>query len=428
MKSRLRIRDRLYSVVEKHGIQKLIAALFAVFLLWTIVEQPYRNGPPIRSDGKGYHIWVGAFRSLDFNFCRFKADLTYSISVENTANGRCGVKYPPGVALFQAPFTIYSPVPAKSNRLFSDYSHYMILLIGSGLLLASLWLVNSSLDYFNVSTAHRVIAMIGGLFGTGLFHYATYDASFSHIYSTFGVSAILYLAIKLRQDPESFSQKHLLWWAILCLWLYLVRQTNLFPIVFICLFAIVPNPIARKQIAFSASGAMATIFALLILIGYNYYVTGEFLISSYGAEGFHPFGKFSYEVLFSYRRGLFLYYPFALIALTLAIFAKQRALALCFFALIASYVLLYGTWHSWWLGAGMGHRGFVEAMPIAMVLVATGLTQFRKSPIRWAAYTAIIFSSFVTLRVMTAYWAGDFPFGGADKALYMKTVLGSSEG
>lgn len=342
----------------------------------------------------------------------------------NTENGRCGVKYPPGVALFQAPFTIYSPVPAKKNQLFSDFSHHMILLIGSGLLLASLWLINLSLDFFHIGETTRLLAMLGGSFGTGLFHYATYDASFSHIYSTFGIAAILYLAIRLREDPDSFGTKQFFLWAALCFWLYLVRQTNIFPIVLLCLYAMTPNPLAKNKVVFALSGAAASIAALLILIGYNHYVTGEFIISSYGNEDFHPIGKFSYEVLFSYERGLFIYYPFALIAVGFALFAKQRVLSISFLALIGCYTLLYGTWHSWFLGGGMGHRGFVEATPLAIVVAAIGLAQISRNTLKWVVYGAIIFSCFVTLRVMSAYWQSDFPFGGADKELYHRTVFG----
>lgn len=405
---------------------RLLAGLLAALLLLTIVFKPYNNGPPIRSDGAGYHIWVAAFRTLDFNFCAYKDRIGPSISVVNEAKGLCGVKYPPGVALFQAPFTILSPIPAKPNQLYSDYSHYMILLLGACLLLGTLWFIKKTMAFFPHRETDLYVAMFAGVFGTGVFHYATYDASFSHVYSMFGISAIVYLATVFRQAPDAFKSKHLLAWTLLCFWLYLVRQTNLFPIVAICIYAIWPRVFATPSIQFALSGALASIAALVLLLTYNYYVTGDIVISSYGSERFHSLGKFTYEVFFSYERGLFVYYPFAIFAMAFALYAlvsAHRALALCFIVLVGLYALLYGSWHSWFLGGGMGHRGFVEIMPVGIVLVTIGLNQIESTALRYSLIGTIVASCYVTIVVMGHYWEGLFPFGGADKALFLKTLL-----
>lgn len=402
--------------------------LLGLLLLFTIVAKPYKNGPPIRSDGEGYHIWLAAFKTADFNFCRFKKELapSYSISYINKEKGVCGIKYPPGVALFQAPFTIMSPIPAKKNRLFSDYSHYMILLLGAALLMATLWLTYQTLLLYGpISNGIVVPTFFAGVFGTGLFHYATYDASFSHIYSAFGVSALLYLATLFRKKPQSFTSKHLAYWSGLCFWLYLVRQTNLFPIVIICLYAVLPKLFVKRNLIFAASGALGAIAALGLLLLYNYYVTDTLVVSSYGEERFYSVGKFANKVLFSYNRGVFLYYPFIGFAVGTAVLMLRRDLRLtsAFLALITTYVLMYGSWHSWYLGGGMGHRGFVEAVPVAIAVVALGLKRLQQPWLRRIALVAIVASCYITISILVSYWEGRYPFGGGTKALYLMTLF-----
>lgn len=402
--------------------------LLGLLLLFTIVAQPYKNSPPIRSDGEGYHIWLAAFKTMDFNFCRFQKELapSYSISYINKEKGVCGVKYPPGVALFQAPFTLMSPIPAKKNRLFSDYSHYMILLLGSALLLATLWLTYQTLLLYGpISSSIVVTTSFAGVFGTGLFHYATYDASFSHIYSAFGVSALLYLATLFRKKPQSFTSKHLAYWGGLCFWLYLVRQTNLFPIVIICLYAVMPNLFAKRNLIFAASGAIGAIAGLGLLLLYNYYVTDTLVVSSYGQERFYSIAKFADKVLFSYNRGVFLYYPFVGFAVGAGVLLLRRNLGLAsaFLALIAAYVLMYGSWHSWYLGGGMGHRGFVETVPVAIVVVALGLNRLQHPWLRRIVSAGILASSYVTITILLSYWAGKYPYGGATKAKFFTALF-----
>jgi hypothetical protein len=55
------------------AMRTLQLPLFLLLLLTLIVVtwvQPYRNKPPIRSDGVGYHIWTHALLTLDFSFCQ----------------------------------------------------------------------------------------------------------------------------------------------------------------------------------------------------------------------------------------------------------------------------------------------------------------------------------------------------------------------
>src|SRR5689334_1373546 len=103
----------------------------------------------------------------------------------------------------------------------------------------------------------------------------------------------------------------------------------------------------RKETALGVGAVCAALLQIL----YNAYPGGRFSLSSYGEETFlwnHPH---QLEVLLSYDRGLFSYYPIvALMVICAWTVHSLRAAAAGFSFLLLSYVMLYGFWSSWQLG------------------------------------------------------------------------------
>ena len=65
--------------------------IVAAVLLPVTVFQPYRNGPAIRSDGAGYHIWTYALLKGDLAFTWFEGD---PISAWRTTEGVASRAHP----------------------------------------------------------------------------------------------------------------------------------------------------------------------------------------------------------------------------------------------------------------------------------------------------------------------------------------------
>lgn len=130
-----------------------LAAVFlsalAVLLSIITIVQPYNNSPPIRSDGIGYHAWVHAIQRGSINFCEHAEilDSVTSISMRNPAENKCGNKYPPGVGITQAPFTLFLG-SYDINQGFSELSHWIVLSLGSALLLATVFVTGKTLENF----------------------------------------------------------------------------------------------------------------------------------------------------------------------------------------------------------------------------------------------------------------------------------------
>jgi hypothetical protein len=72
--------------------------LLACLLIAVTLREPFRNAPPIRHDGAGYHAWTRAIVEGDFSFCIWQGEANL-ISYVDRARAMCQNKYPPGLAL-----------------------------------------------------------------------------------------------------------------------------------------------------------------------------------------------------------------------------------------------------------------------------------------------------------------------------------------
>ena len=398
-----------------------VAAFGLVLLLISFnLNDPFRFGTPIRSDGDGYHIWVIALKTLDFSMCKFADFLStsQSIAVENTANGVCGVKYPMGVGLFQFPFTFWW-ASADLSEGYSRNEHFAVSWLGAAMvyLTAAAGFVTLRLIQVQVFTA--LIAVTAVLFGAGVYHYGTFDASFSHIYTAFGISIAILLSV--WRSHLGWRFQHLVLLFFLLLWLYTIRQTNGLAIVVICSYAAWKSQANdRWKIGFSFGAAIALGIGLQVKL--NHYVTGHWTLSSYGSEGFNTWPPAIWDVIASSGAGLFIYYPIYLAVLVVGASQRLSSETISLFVVTIGYVLVYSVWHVPLLGAGFGHRGFVDAAPFVTLALGSGLRSVTRKA--FAAVTlALGVCVFISLQIMTSYWHRTYPIAGASYELFVSHVL-----
>jgi hypothetical protein len=397
-------------------IPYLPTVVFAVILGYVTAYQPYRNGPPIRSDGSGYHIWTFALKKLDFRFCEYQA-LGYT--EPGGIPGRCIAKWPPGVALFRFPVMVWF-VDVDNHESFSNGEHWVSLIVGAGLTLAIYLLGLRILRRVRVDPLEAQVVLFLLFFGTGLFHYGTYDSSFSHIYSAFGSTILMWQL--LRIDPRREGEAS--WWDCwlaggVGFFMILFRNTNV--LIVLCYMALVALQsttfMTKKRVLIGVSIGSAV--AIGIQLSYNHYASGHLAISSYLNESFIWDRPMISSVLFSYERGLFTYYPVVLFVLALGLARRaSRTLTLALLSLLLAYAIVYGFWHSWYLGGGFGHRGFVELVPLMIPAVGLGLGEIHDRAIqRWILMAASL-TLFIPVQIMLGYWSRSFPIGGASGADY----------
>lgn len=408
----------------------LSISFLAVTLLFITIVQPYNNSPPIRSDGTGHHIWVHAIKGGTLNFCDHRALLgpLDAISMMDESKQKCGNKYPPGVGIIQTPFTALF-TQANTDQGFSNTEHWLVLSLGSILLLGTALMSGKSLQNLGCKNSSIVLSSAAIIFGTGLFHYSTYDGSFSHIYSACLFSGTLLVATKKQDRQDQTIDRDVIIYAFLCMLLILTRQTNLILILGSSyILARNRNLTDQKKGAFALLSILATCCGIGFYIIYNYYHLGAFSLSTYGQEGVTRFAKHTLRVFASYERGLFTYYPICLLALAIGwISPKSRSVYLVFLCLIISYGLIYGSWSSWPLGGGFGHRGFVDMTPIMIIILGLNYDQIELSSYRrfWIPFisTLSVICIYITMTTQHAYWNSNYPYSGADQQIYWSTLI-----
>lgn len=396
----------------------LLAAL--VVVTWF---QPYRNKPPIRSDGVGYHIWTHALVTLDFRFCELaeRVGPEGGVSVRNPVTGICQNKYPPGVALlrlpFMAPFATREFAANPGQPLITAWEHRISLALGALALFLTVLFCFWTLRALEVSpeTAQSTVAV--SLFGTGLFHYGTYDSSFSHVYSALLVAILLWMLLGRSDRARGWGAHATV--GVLAALLILVRNTNILLVALGALTAVSPR--ARRHVLALIIGAAA---GASMQVAYNLLATGTITFSSYGAERFIWDRPMWPSVLLSYERGVFTYYPVLGIALAAGLFVRHtRRAALLLSALVLVLAVLYGFWSSWYLGGGFGHRGFVELVPAVALLL--GVAVEGMSPrARMVTFAACLIATCMTVQLMWGYWRRTLPFAHADGLLYWSHLWG----
>ena len=394
------------------------------------VATAYTPGPPIRSDGLGYHAWTRAILEGDLRFCQWESlQEVQAISVRNPEHpDRCGNKYPPGLALLRLPFM--APVASLDgdDLVPGDAEHGVSLGLGVLSLGLTCFFLLATLRLLEIRPLVANGVTLAAVFGTGLFHYATFDSSFTHAHSAALVALVLFLGVRAAVRDRIPSPVAV---AALAFGIVLVRPPDLLLLLVLLGGWLVwrVRPLERSArvraalrgvvpVGLGAAGALA------IQLGYNRWSSGAWALSSYGEESFDAGQLKQGAVLFSYERGLFTYYPALAVLLGAALVAtRSRRWGWTVVAAIALLATLYGSWHSWMLGAGFGHRGFVEVVPLAAVAGALGIASFRRRA-QSALLAGLAACVALTLVLMSGYWQGTLPIKGVTQTEYWDHVAG----
>ncbi len=257
---------------------------------------------------------------------------------------------------------------------------------------------------------------------TNLFFYSTYEPGMSHVYAFFLFAALLYLTLRMLEDPGPGKLFLLLACGGL---LVLIRQLNVIALL-LPLFLGARNPMEALRIRWGwlrayplAAGGGVLVAALLFLpqLIYLKYITGSVLVFTYGkkGEGFNWTEPHLWDVLFSHQNGWFVHTPlmiFVMVALVIGAFRgapNMRPILLIW--LLAWYI--YSSWWSWWLGGSFGHRGFIEHYAFLSIPLAMGLKWIWDRGRLWRdlSYVPLYLLVFINIRLSTLYF---WPWEGPD--------------
>jgi hypothetical protein len=382
------------------------------------------TGPPIRSDGIGYQAYLPAL-FIDH-------DLTFAIFAERRFGGpipwwtgiaiypESGIyldKYPIGTAVLQAPFFLVADgLTQLLGMPRSGFSApYQIANIVSGIfyfILGAYVLLKILLDYFELRIALLTTWLIA--LGTNLFHYATYDGGFSHVYSFALIAIYIHLLLKYSRSPElslapaagiafgliviTRPQNAILGLLALGIWIQTAQRT----------------PSRSMMLRDGAAFMLAALLPMIPQLACWWLATGHFLVYSYQDEGFIWTRPRILSFLFGVRKGLFFWSPALLLAVAgFALLPRRlRVFGAWAFACMLLHVYISSSWHMWWFGGGFGSRTFTDMLAVLALPMAAAIAVIVErvgfQVVRIAA-VALVGLNFV---LMNGYWVGFIPFDG----------------
>lgn len=342
------------------------------------------------TDGQGYYAYLPAvfiYQDLQFSFVDslnqtyYKEGKRANFIIETPA-GNVN-KYFAGTAVLETPFFLASCAAATViGEPVDGYSWPFQLMIGIAAIVYSLlglYLLGGFLKALKFKAYAVLITLILIFFGTNLFYYSVYEPSMSHAYSFFTVSAFLFFVQKafVRGSTSDFLM------ASLALGLtVLIRPTNGIIVLGI---PIITSGISGtgdliKSFLTNKKAVIGSVIVLLCMVGLqplSYFLqTGSPMVWSYEGEGFNFLNPEFSNVLFSYRKGLFIYCPVLLLSLlgiAVGIFKKASSYVwLALFLFVSTWII--SSWWMWYYGGSYGHRAFIEYYPFFAIGFAALLT------------------------------------------------------
>jgi len=330
-------------------------------------------------DVSGYYWYLpAAFIYHDIRQFRFKdsilqkyrptdADFQQAMRVDN---GNYVIKYSSGMALMYLPFFAAGHLCAHALGYPADgfSAPYQFAIQFGGWLLSviGLWYLRKLLLLFYRDNVVAITLLLIAI-GSNYLNYASVDAGMSH---TWLFTIYVLLLLNIVYWHRDFRPRHAAIMGLLIGLATLARPTEIISCLIPLLWGMEGLSVAglKKQMRILVANRGQLLLAMLIAgamlctqVVYWKYVSGKWIVYSYGDQAFQWIHPHAYLYSFNYRSGWLTYSPIMILALAgLVIFARQKknAVAVIGFFLLNYYII--SSWDIWWFGG----RAMVQSYAI----------------------------------------------------------------
>ncbi|MBL4586220.1 MAG: hypothetical protein JKX84_04060 [Flavobacteriales bacterium] len=369
----------------------------------------------IHADAQGYYGYlVAAFIENTFDWEQVTAsyaDTYFGGKVEDFTshvNHRVN-KYFVGVALLSLPFFLLScitawllgfPVDGYSIPFHAGAMLGALFYIGIGLGFLVRFLIRNGIG-------HRIAMFVAitCFAASGLFHYAVSEPLMSHAYS---FSLFCLFLFSVGSAFEKPSTRNIIAATIIFSLIVLVRPSNALVILSVpfitggfrpLLTAIrkIKNPWRSISVVLVILGGILSIQLLMY-----WFQVGQLFVWGYDGEGFNFTHPNMLKVLFSYRKGFFIYTPWAFLGAIGLLFylLKNKAAGFWLWLCLGFSVYVISSWWSWYYGSSFGMRPLIEYLPF----FAFGLAFLLQNSRKWLRITLVVLSlAFIPINLIQSY-------------------------
>ncbi|HMC97815.1 MAG TPA: hypothetical protein VKG92_09185 [Flavobacteriales bacterium] len=441
--------------------ERISLSLITVLVLWTGIATMVVRYPPeniLSWDTFGYYLYLPA-NLLHHDPALEDQQWVHDVldTYHNTGSfyqagelpdGRWVMKYPMGLAVLWSPFFAIGHLVAgiihQPQDGFSAPYQWSIIWAMLAYAFAGLLVLRRVLkEFFSDGITTTVLVLI--VLGTNYLHQAVYSTGMPHVFLFTLYAGVLWHGIRWHREHR---RRDVVMLAVLLGLLALSRPSEIVA-VFIPLLIGLARPAEWKEhfrALWQWRAQLGLALGIMLLIGapqliYWKWLTGKFLYMSYNnpGEGFEFLHPYFAEVLFSFRKGWYIYTPMMAVA-TGGLFVLRRYLPSLQWGVIVFFVLnlyIVSSWSCWWYADSFGQRSLVQsyavmALPLGAViawlagrrwllrsvgcvvlLAFTGLNMLQT----WQSAEGIVHGSRMT---WPAYRAG---FGKTDWPAGMDTLL-----
>ncbi|NVO20411.1 MAG: hypothetical protein HXX13_11960 [Bacteroidetes bacterium] len=411
-----------------HRYTPLIIVLVTFLCISNInLRKGYKDGS-MEADGKGYYAYLPAifiYHDLSFGFFDTIENKVYEnpnlkYNYLRTYNGDTINKYFSGTAVCMLPFFLLGHLTTLLACTIADgYSYYYMLWIHIGALFylfVGLFALQQLLRTYEIEEKWISLTMAAAVFGTNLFYYTLTEYSMSHLYSFTMITAFLLMARRyFKQNLPVSLFLSFIFLGITCL----IRPVNCIILLTVPFIAgdyqiLKQGIVSLKDHWYWFLGGMLISLIILSIQPLIYYLqTGSFLVYSYPGEGFNFKDPHISDVLFSYRKGLFIYTPLTLLSLAgLILLWKDNKYGFTMSAIfLLAFTYMVSSWHMWFYGGSFSQRVFIDILALFSILLAMSLQKLPKGWIRKCyislVVVLILFCQFQTYqyRHMVIHWS-----------------------
>lgn len=368
-------------------------------------------------DASGYYMYLPAiFIYKDIKKCTFKDSILqkyrptpdFQQAYYHEPSGNYVMKYSSGLALVSVPFFAIGHLWASTSGVYpaDGFSYPYQASIGIGLFILSFiglfYFRKVLLRYFKDKTV--AIMLLVNVIGTNYINYAAIDQAMTH--STLFTIYVLLLWFTIR-FYENYQFKYAVWIGLFTGLATLIRPTELISILLPLFWGIASWQGLRDRINFIYLNYLQYSVAVLLFCCvvaiqplYWKYATGEWIVYSYGEQGFSWLKPHIYDYTLSYRCGWLRYTPMMVLPF-IGIWAyyknKINTWPVIGFIVLSFYIVT--AWDIWDYGGTAG-RAMVQYYPILAFPFAALIEAGDQK--KW--YQFILYPGLVFLAYLNVWW------------------------
>ncbi len=422
----------------KHKFDLSITALFICLIAWLFTQKQNNREEQdiISSDVIQYYSYLPAY------FIHHDLSLKFLDTMQNIPNnsywhlktpeGKKYFKMTMGMAMLYSPFFAIGHNASLNSKVYKANGftqHYKSWLVIGTLLYAFLGLLflrKLLLNFFN-NTAVGITLIILGI-GTNLFCYVTHDVLMSHAYSFFLFSLFLLLTVNWHKNKTIINAIGI---GLTLGLITLIRPTNIIIGTAFLLYDV--NSLKEFQTRVNLYLKNYLHIILILIAGITIWIpqffywkmqTGSYFFYSYTGENFFWTNPHLYDILFSWRKGLFIYTPLIILGFVGIIFLKQytKQWSTVLYIFIPLNLYIISCWWCWWYGGSFSQRALIDSFPLLAIPMCAAVSQILKSNaiVQQAVALLVIFGIQLNIFQTKQYTSSLLHYDSMSKETYFK--------